>query len=872
MRLKGVSLIALMAATLVAAPVYATPAPVVKKFQDAIAQTKASMMTDPAAALSKARAAEAIATTMPEGKDAQIAKATSAWLSSEALTRLGEPERAKPLVVQALTIVRAQQPGSKLHADLLKSNAAIASKTGNIQAALPLLHNAFSIYQKLGETRSQAIILQNIGSLYYDARSYQRALHYYDQAASVYKDDPAVTVSLHNNRGSAFNEMGNFSAAEKQYADAIKVASQMNSPFLLASVLSNLASAQIKNGDLAAAQSTISRGLRLASGDKGLNAAFYGAAANIAFRTGRNADAARQIATAFAGLDIENTTMEQRDNHEIASQIYGAIGEPALAYRHLRAFKRLDDKGRDLAASTNDALMSAQFDAANQKLRISKLEAQKVQKELALEQSQNKLKSVAALTILGGLAASAVLLAMMYAVATSRRRRREISEANVQLTYAANHDLLTGLPNRAYFRELAGNAITEAVQSGHSAALLLVDLDRFKWVNDTLGHNAGDELLKIVANILKDLAGEQAHAVRLGGDEFAIIIPHVSAEAHLMEMGARIVERLSAPQDVSGSTVSIGATVGVALAPEDGHDVTTLTRAADLALYAGKGAGRGRTTRYGPDMQRRVDDKRILEHDLRHALERGEIRVAYQAIYDAHKTSLVGYEALLRWEHPERGAISPSQFIPIAEEAGLINAIGDWVLKTACAEAVKWPEHINLAVNLSAIQVEGQGLVSHVVNALAVSGLRSDRLELEVTESVFLHDDGKANETLQQLRTLGVNLALDDFGTGFSSLGYLRRAEFSTIKIDRSFVKSANGGSQDSLAIIRAIISLANDLGMITTAEGVETVEELELMRTLGCVQIQGYLFSRPTHAPSIDHFAEPIRGRRGGNRQIKAA
>ncbi len=855
MRFKGASTIALMAAVLFAAPAGATRAAVAKQFETAIADTKSSMMTDPVAALSKARAAEAIAKSMPEGKDARIAHATSQWLSSEALTRLGEPERAKPLVEQAIAVVRQEQPNSKLNADLLKSSAAIASKTGAIQSALPLLHQAFAIYQKLGETRSQAIILQNIGSLYYDARSYQRALHYYDQAAMVYKDDPAVTVSLHNNRGSVFKEMGNFVAAERQYAAAITVAAKMDSPFLLANVLSNLAWAQIKNNQLAAAKATIKRGLSLAGNDATLISALYGAAAQISFQTGRYDEAAQQIATAFGDRDIENTTMEARDNHDVAAKVYHAIGRTELAYRHLRSFKRLDDRGRDLSASTNDALMSAQFDAANQKLQISKLEAQKVQKELALEQSQNKLKSVAAVTVFGGVAGSAVILAMLFAVATSRRRRREISAANVQLTYAAHHDLLTDLPNRAYFRELAANAINDAAQSGARAALLLIDLDRFKAVNDTLGHNAGDELLKLVATHLKAEAGKTAHAVRLGGDEFAIIVPKAGSEENLMALGMRIVDRLSEPHLISGSTVNIGATVGIAVGPMDGDNVTTLTRTADLALYAGKSAGRGRAIRYGREMQREIDERRVLETDLRVALERGEIQVAYQAIYDANSKSLVGYEALLRWEHPTRGAISPSQFIPIAEEAGLINAIGDWVLKTACAEAAQWPENINLAVNLSAMQVEGQGLVSHVVNALAASGLSADRLELEVTESVFLHDDSKANETLGQLRALGVTLALDDFGTGFSSLGYLRRAEFSTIKIDRSFVKSATQGSQDSLAIIRAIISLASDLGMATTAEGVEIDDELELMCSLGCHRIQGYLFSRPTHAPSIDHF-----------------
>jgi EAL domain-containing protein (putative c-di-GMP-specific phosphodiesterase class I) len=280
-------------------------------------------------------------------------------------------------------------------------------------------------------------------------------------------------------------------------------------------------------------------------------------------------------------------------------------------------------------------------------------------------------------------------------------------------------------------------------------------------------------------------------------------------------------------------------------------DVKSLTRAADLALYAGKAAGRGHAVRYQPEMLAKVDERRVLERDLRNALERGEIQIAYQGIVDAVSENTVAYEALLRWEHPTLGAISPARFIPSAEEAGLINQIGDWVLKTACREAASWSDSIYLAVNLSAIQVASNGLAANVVNALAASGLPAHRLELEVTESVFLGDDGKSEEALEHIRSLGVKLALDDFGTGFSSLGYLRRATFSTIKIDRSFVKSASQNSQNSIAIIRAIVALASDLNMKTTAEGIESAAELATVRALGCTLAQGYLFSMPTFAPS---------------------
>lgn len=844
---------AIAGAAFFAAPALSNPNATQSQFDAAIADTKAAMMSDPAKALSAAHKAELLAKSLP-GRDSHIAQATSSWLRGEALTRLGKPAQAEPVILAALETAKRYQPNSKLHGDLLRARASIASKTGNIQAALPTLHQAFAIYQKLGEARAQSLVLQNIGSLYYDARDYNRTIQYYDQAAAVYKDDPSVNVALHNNRANVLKEMGRIADSEQEYGRAIKIAREMGSPFLEANILSNLAAAKLLANKLNDAEAAVAQGLKRATGENAEWRPFLlGTGAQVALARGDLRKAQELISETFQGVDLKTSTMAFRDYHETAARVYEANGNAALALAHLQAFKRLDDSGRDLAASTNGALMSAQFDAANQQVKISKLEAQQVQRELALEQSQNRLKGYAFVIVIGGGGATAIILAMMFAFQTSRRRRREISDANVQLTYTVNHDMLTGLPNRSYFRNLVGETLEKSLNDSGRCAVLLVDLDRFKWVNDTLGHNAGDELLCVVARSLEEIVGTQGHPVRLGGDEFAVIVPEAGTDEDLQDLGDRIVRKLSAPQVIEGSTINIGATIGVAVAPDDGTDVKALTRNADLALYAGKGSGRGCTVRYEEFMQAEVEERRSLENDLRHALERGEIEIAYQGIFDADTERLIGHEALLRWEHPTRGAISPAQFIPIAEEAGMINQIGDWVLRTACMEAAKWPENLTLSVNLSVIQVEGNGLVTGIVGALAASGLPAERLELEVTESVFLSHGGKAEETLEKIRSLGVKLALDDFGTGFSSLGYLRRATFSTIKIDRSFVKSASQGSQDSVAIIRAIVSLAEELGMKTTAEGIEDQDELAKIRDLGCGQVQGYYFSRPSLTPSVD-------------------
>ncbi len=816
-------------------------------FEAQIADTKSSMMSDPGNALKSARKAAKIANSMPK-QEAALAVATSQWLEGEALTRLNKPIEARPVIASALKTVKREAPNAKLHADLLKSSAAIAIQTGRVEQALPMLYNAYRIYGKLDQKRSQAIILHNIGSIYYEARDYPRVLDYYDQAKSVYADDPALNLSSHNNRGNALRDMGKFGEAEAEYAEALKVAKEMDSPLLQTRILTNLAFAQYSQGDLEKAEKTTRSGLTIAhAGATDWEPFLWGTRAQIALADKRYADAESYIEKAFAGVDLENSTMSYRDYHSTAHQVFSALGQYKQALAHLDAYKRLDDNGRDLAASTNSALLAAQFDDANRELEISKLEAKQAQRDLALAKSRTILRYTSLLLVL----AFAVIGALFFAIVSVRRRRKAISAANAQLSHAARHDLLTGLANRRYFRTLLSDALVSANKKGGRCAVMLIDLDRFKAVNDTLGHNIGDELLCHVAEHLKQAAGDKYHAVRLGGDEFALVIPHIENDGDIEILGKKVIDDLCGTHSINGTSVNIGATIGVAVGPQDSDNVQTLTRCADLALYHGKDSGRGQCVRYREFMQIEADERHILENDLRNALENGDLSVAYQSIVDARSEEIIGYESLLRWNHPTRGEISPAVFIPIAEEARLIGNIGNWVLRTACAQAKTWPDHVRLSVNVSALQVEGGGLANSIISALAASGLDPQRLELEVTESVFLDNHEKTDATLENLRSLGINLVLDDFGTGYSSLGYLRRASFSTIKIDRSFVKSATRGSTESLAIIRAIVSMAEELGMKTTAEGIENIREMDVMRDLGCTQLQGYLFSRPSKSVS---------------------
>jgi diguanylate cyclase (GGDEF)-like protein len=419
-----------------------------------------------------------------------------------------------------------------------------------------------------------------------------------------------------------------------------------------------------------------------------------------------------------------------------------------------------------------------------------------------------------------------------------------------KINHMARFDTLTGLPNRLQVTEALGEAMSEADRWHSKCAFMMIDLDRFKAINDTLGHPIGDRLLTRVAERLRGLMTDKELCGRLGGDEFGVVVRDASDPARLNRIAREIIESLSKPYEVDQHTLYIGASIGTAVGPRDGRTVEMLIRSADLALYRSKDQGGGAHNAYEPQLHVHAEERRVLEIALRKALERNEFTVHYQPVVTAEGGLIEGFEALLRWNNPELGNVSPARFVPVAEDARLIGPIGEWVLRTACQEAMRWPDQIRVAVNVSAEQLGQPGFVTSVISALSHSRLPAHRLELEVTESVFMREGTGAIAVLDQLLALGVRLALDDFGTGYSSLGYLSKTKFNTIKIDRSFVQGASKNAPEALAIIRAVVAMADSLGMSTTAEGVETEQELNTVRKLGCRKIQGYLFGRPMPAP----------------------
>ncbi|MBV7255627.1 EAL domain-containing protein [Pacificimonas sp. WHA3] len=830
-------------------------------YESEIAAAKAKMMTDPGSALFHARAARRL--VHKASNHDVVAIAGTEWLEGEALTRLNRAEEARPVLEQALQTVRRAAPRTKLHGDILKAFAAAARVTEDTAAALESLHLAHDIFSDIGDLRAQAIVLQNLGMLHIEANDFERAERYFDDADRSYSEDPALLVGSHANRGRIHEELGDDDAAIRSYEAALVIAGELDSSLLKARILTNLAFAHAGAGDIRRAAAIAERALvQNALGDAGEEDFLLALKAELALKRGNRTAALSLIEAAFADVDPASTSALYMEAHETARRVYAENGRAETALVHFEAYDRLKEEATKVAARANVALMSARFDAANRTATISRLETDRLKKDRQLERSRQQITGL----VLAGIA---VLVALIvgyshHRVTAARRRHREITITNAQLLHAAEHDALTGLANRTRCYATLERLLRD--HGGDAAiSLLLIDLDEFKDVNDSMGHQAGDSVLKIVSARMTEIAGTQDHLARLGGDEFAIIVTTATTRKELVAYSEGIIRDIMKPIALSEGQVCLGCSIGIAQPHKiDAVDPDRLFRNADLALYAAKDAGRGQYRIFEPMMLEASEARRRLLTDLKEALSEGQFSVFYQPIICSASGRVASYEALLRWQHPELGTISPETFIPLAEDAGLISEIGGWVMRTACEAAMHLDDDVIMAVNVSPLQFD-DSLASRVVNALGATGLPPRRLQLEVTESVFMRGADRTAEELARLDAIGVSLALDDFGTGYSSLGYLQRAAFAKIKIDRSFVTKSGENCKESTAIVRAIVALADSLGMITTAEGIQTKAEADLLRALGCTQLQGYFFGKPapleTYLAPLAEIAGHVRG-----------
>jgi diguanylate cyclase (GGDEF)-like protein len=443
-------------------------------------------------------------------------------------------------------------------------------------------------------------------------------------------------------------------------------------------------------------------------------------------------------------------------------------------------------------------------------------------------------------------------------------------KAEVKVAYMAHYDGLTDLPNRFLFNDTLNRALHRQ-KEGISSAVLSLDLDHFKSVNDTLGHPIGDKLLQIISRRIETCLNNRDMVSRLGGDEFAVLLNGVDNDSTIKTTADTILRAISAPVEIEGHQILPSASIGVVVLPAHGSDVDILMKHVDLALYSAKADGRNRVSFFDASMDEAAQARRMVEVDLRGAMNRDELELHYQPLVNLESGETVAYEALVRWHHPTRGLVMPDDFVSIAEETGLIVQLGEWVIRNAVAEVARWPENISVSVNLSPHQMKSSGLISTVLNALASAGVAPNRLEMEITETVLMHETEVNLATLHKLRDIGVRIALDDFGTGYSSLNYLRSFPFDKIKIDRCFVENVDS-SGDCQAIIRAVTGLATSLGMVTTAEGVENEQQLSQLRAEGCTQVQGYLFSKAVPVSELTDLRSGHRSKLADYQMLPAA
>lgn len=824
------------------------------------------MMTDPSEARNMGHQMERIMATRPGGASRDLGMSRAKWILGEAALRLNQIATARTFILEAYRFAR-NADDAQAQGDTLLTRGSIKSETGDPAGALTDYLAAYRMFQKSGDRRNQSITLQYLSALHADAADYQRALNYLRQASEVFHGESRLDLSLSNNTANILDQLGHLDEAETEYRRAASMARKVGEYALQVQVLTNMCRSQITRRHLPAAAATllemknIVHRRRMRIDDKILVTVAQYEEARGNYPAARTA-----IEHALSYTGGSQMIQRYREMHLTAYRIYRHLGDDRSALIHLEKAKQLRDEAIDLSLSMKTALLSAQFDYANQELRISHLRAQDLRRSVGDARETARLQR----TVFTGIVIATLLLIVILSMGVvllrrsrdnTRRINGELAEANEALEKAmtevqqrqiaeraandlAEHDALTGLNNRRHLHQTLYAQVTTASAAGSSCCVMLLDLDRFKPINDIHGHEVGDAVLIEAARRLANIcARHDAIPVRLGGDEFVILMTCTAAQDKATTIATEVIAEISAPYDVADRRLTIGTSIGISNDARDGRDIDTLLRAADIAMYEAKRSGRGRYRFFDEEMAVRLRNRAETETELRAVLRNDEILAHFQPIHNYREGRVTGFEALARWTHAERGPIGPDEFIPIAEETGMIEEITTVILRQSCRAAVQWPSDITVSVNMSPILLKDATLASRVFDILNEEGLAPNRLVIEITENAVIDDLPFASRLIDTFKAAGIRVALDDFGKGYSSLSHLRELGFDHLKLDASFVK--NLGEGDSIKIATAVAGLAHAMDLPVTAEGVETAEASSMLRQLGFSYAQGYLYGK---------------------------
>lgn len=808
-------------------------AEVLDSYQVAVERSNEIMMADPSGALALAQAAEGFLEAGDRVSQRQADLARAWWLQSEALARLGRSEESLARALRALEALGPGARADKLYADLLHAAGRATSRLGDYGDSLTYLQRAHEVYADIGETRSQAITLHSIASIYRNAHEYERAVGYYLDAEALYSGDPSIDLALANNLANAYREMGRFSDSLEQFRRARDIAETMGSPVLQVRILNNLAALYTQFDRHADAKLIVDGALAIAeeAGSSEWMRFLWGVRAMASYGQGDLDSAAVEIERTFDGVELAGTPYHFLDFHEAAANIYTARGDYRAAADHLRAFKRLDDEGRNIAASANTALLGAQFDFAAQELEIEQLRTERLQQNLVLSETRARQRLLAALGALAIALALVAIFAVRYRSALERRR---------MLAKALYTDAETGLPSRAHlvrrFAEAAGHRRTP-----HGVVAL--EIERFAHLRAAVGFETTAELVRRLADRLSDAAEGQQPTVIAPG-MLGFLTPDADSGA-LETFAARLQEAANTTVRSGALEIDVIALAGAAI-DEDGDRAI---RHAALAI------GEGRKTKhpvtlFQPGSASEASRNLALMSAMIAATRNGDMDLHYQPKLNLRTGVYDSAEALCRWTDPERGAIAPDQFIPAAEETGRIRDFTEWALERAVADQARFAEaghDIVVAVNMSGALVGDAGFARRAADIVEPA---RGKVSFEITETAVIADPERAIANLEMWTEAGIELAIDDYGTGVSSLAYLKTLPARELKLDRSFIHQIATSGRDRL-LVKSTIDLAHNLGMEITAEGVEDEEGLNVLRLLGCDMAQGFGLCRP-----VDHAA----------------